>query len=79
MPVIMLYFFSIVFIIAFVVITHAILNIVFDGNYIFIQALLEFCMDVFCGLYLGRIIGRRLLYTHMKNLYKKQEKTTKGE
>ena len=74
-----LYILCVIFITIFVIITHAILNVVFDGNYVFIQALLEFCINVICGLYFGRFVSRKLFYIHIKNLYKKQEQTTKGE
>ena len=77
MLIVLLYIFCIIFCIAFVTITHAALNLVFDGNFMIIQALLEICMDVIFGLIVGKFLGRKLLYISLKNTYKDENQKKK--
>jgi len=73
----LLYVLCIIFCIAFVTLTHAALNFVFDGNYMILQALLELCMDAVFGLMAGRFLGRKLLYINLKNTYKNKNQKKK--
>ena len=76
---ILLFVFAIFSCIAFVVFVHYLASAIFSGNYVIIQTILELCANFFYGLFIGRILGRRLFYINLKNLYKKQEPKEKGE
>lgn len=55
------------------------LKFAFGGQYIMLRGFLTIAFGFVLGAFIGKLVGRRLLYVSLKHTYKKQGRKEKGE